>query len=157
MRGQTVYRGDLALSSATSVTGLIFRGGPGSSTTAPVGEMWSRSPVVGDQYCVGGATTGELCGWVVSKTRQNLPYPGDGPNVVLRNGTVGEKVFGQCTAGGDSGAPVFTVRGDGKVAGKGIHSGSTGNTTGSSSDPCRAYYTDIREAFYGYPGSLLLR
>ncbi|HEX8347888.1 MAG TPA: hypothetical protein VF657_24615, partial [Actinoplanes sp.] len=101
LTGQTTYRGDLAL--VQMATGRasgtrIFRGGVGSSTSAAIDSMWSRSPANGDQYCTGGRTTGEQCGWVVISVRINYT---NSNGEVLRNVTQGRKQ-GQCTMGGDS-------------------------------------------------------
>jgi hypothetical protein len=156
LTGQSTYRGDLAL--VQMATGRasgtrIFRGGVGSSTSAAIDSMWSRSPANGDQYCTGGRTTGEQCGWVVISVRINYT---NSNGEVLRNVTQGRKQ-GQCTMGGDSGGPTYTVLSNGNVVAKGIHSGTSGGGSdnwGGALDPCYERFTDIREAYYGFPGLL---
>ncbi|MBE4720550.1 hypothetical protein DAD99_21120 [Pseudarthrobacter sp. AB1] len=143
--GASDYSGDLSLirlngglQSGTN----IYVGGPGSGNALTVREMWSRSPQVGDQYCTGGAYSGELCGWVNQAARGNFTYSG---GTVARNVSWGTK-GGSCTAAGDSGGPVYTVRSDGGIAAKGIHSGGGGG--------CVEIYSDIWDAYWGYPGWL---
>lgn len=118
--------------------------------------MWSRSPALGDQYCVGGKVTGELCGWKVNKVRYNQRYGNSKSKQWVRNINRGKKK-GICTAKGDSGGPVYTVRGDGGIAAKGVHSGLGGGGSdnyGGTLDPCYEYFTDIWEAYRGLPGVL---
>jgi hypothetical protein len=113
--------------------------------------------VSGDQYCTGGSTKGEVCGW-----SQNWGAAGnwyyDGTGETARRVWHGTK-HGHCTAPGDSGGPVYTVRGDGGIAAKGIISGSSGFGgsdwyTGSLESPCENVFTDIWDAYYGLPGYL---
>ncbi|WP_444951749.1 hypothetical protein [Micromonospora ureilytica] len=151
LSGQTTYRGDVALSSVVSgkaTSPYIYRGGPGSSSGAAVGEMWSRAPVSGDKYCVGGHVTGEKCNWTVYSTGINFKHS-DGATArnVVRSFYRND---GVCTIGGDSGGPVYTVRSDGKVAAKGIHHGHSSNSVSG----CMQVFTDIWQAYYGLPGSL---
>jgi hypothetical protein len=156
LTGQSVNRGDLALiqvEPGKTAPGRVFRGGVGSSSSAAVKEMWARAAKVGDTYCTGGFRTGELCGWKVVKTRANVKYTG---NKWVRNITEGRKQ-GECTSPGDSGGPIYTVRSDGGVSAKGIHSGGGGGGAdhwGGALDPCAEYFTDIREAYDGFPGIL---
>jgi hypothetical protein len=157
--GETTYRGDVSLAQVTSgkTSGYsIYRGPAGSTSSGTVKEMWSRSPAYGDQYCTGGYRTGEMCGWSVNGYNANIKYDKDGPNVWARNMIAGVKQ-GQCNIGGDSGGPVYTVRSDGGIAAKGIHSGSGGGGSdnwGGAFDPCYEYFTDIRVAWLYFPGGL---
>ncbi|MEU7822577.1 hypothetical protein [Catellatospora sp. NPDC049133] len=105
--------------------------------------MWSVSPSIGDQYCTGGSFSGELCGWSVNGVGVNF-WVGD---KYKRNMTRGAK-SGLCTTGGDSGGPIYTVLGNGNVVAKGIHS------TGGSSGGCTETFTDIRLAYFGFPGQI---
>jgi hypothetical protein len=151
--GQTALRGDLALvrtPSSSYTMPSMYVGGVTSNTRAPVTEMWNRSPELGDQYCTGGATSGELCGWTVATTRMNILT-----DVLswewLNNVTEGVRFDGKMTLPGDSGGPVYTVQPDGTIAAKGI--------TSSGADPPLIsttfhYFTDIWEAYYGLPGVL---
>jgi streptogrisin C len=158
LTGQSTYRGDLALiqiASNKSSNGRIYRGGAGSNSSAPVKEMWSRMAATGDQYCTGGYRTGELCGWSVTRVRFDHRYSN---GEVVRNANRGSKQ-GQCNLGGDSGGPVYTVRSDGGIAAKGIHSGGGGGGSdnwGGALDPCFEIFTDIWDAYYAFPGVLRL-
>ena len=152
MSGQTTNRGDVGLirlNSGQLVGPRIFRGGANSTTTGFVREMWNRSPAAGDHYCTSGATTGEICEWIVEETRIDEYYFNEG-GAWARNVNRGDKIFGSCAAAGDSGAPVYTVRPDGGIAAKGIHSGAL-TTIG-----CDEWFTDIWDAWYGLPGSLVV-
>ncbi|MDR1806826.1 MAG: S1 family peptidase [Propionibacteriaceae bacterium] len=112
--------------------------------------MWYRSPSSGDQFCTGGARSGELCGWTVDQSNVNVTYD-DG--TVVQKITIGTKgTSGGGVIAGDSGGPVYTVRSDGKVAAKGIISGS-----GSSWGAYKVYFTDIWDAYYGLPGYLVMQ
>jgi hypothetical protein len=158
LTGSSIYRGDIsliALVSGKTVAGQIFRGNSSSTTSAAVGEMWSRSPVAGDQYCTGGSISGEICGWVVSNAGINHTYT-DGQ--VLRNAVQSSYRQGWCLQKGDSGGPVYTVRSDGKVAAKGIINGAGGGGSdfyGGALDPCIMWFTDIYQPYYGFPGTLV--
>lgn len=101
------------------------------------------STKIGDKYCTGGTTKGEICGWKVVDPKTNIKYR-DGQ--MARNITLGKK-GGTCTAPGDSGGPIYTISG-GKVVAKGIHSGG-----GKWSDgDCLEVFTDIRLAEKALPG-----
>lgn len=156
LTGQTTYRGDLALvemPSGRSSGTRIYRGGVGSSSSGAIDSMWSRAPQNGDQYCTGGRTTGEQCGWVVVNVRINHT---NSNGEVLRNVSQGRKQ-GQCTMGGDSGGPTYTVLSNGSVVAKGIHSGTSGgggDNWGGALDPCYERFTDIWDAYNGFPGFL---
>ncbi|GAA2389959.1 hypothetical protein GCM10010404_53980 [Nonomuraea africana] len=152
--GQSTYRGDLSLirlAGGKTSAPRIYVGSSTSGSSRAVAGMWSRRPDYGDQYCTGGSTAGELCGWKVNALRINVRYS-DG--TYARNMTRGYKQ-GQCTRGGDSGGPIYTVNSAGKVVAKGVHSGGGGGGSdgwGGAFDPCREYFTDIYEAYYGFPG-----
>ena len=163
MTGQSTYRGDIALiriDSGKSSAGVMYRGGPGSSQTALVKEMWSRSPQNGDYYCTGGASSGEQCNWAVESVGGNYyyHYP-SGVTEIARHVTVGRH-YGYCIIPGDSGGPVYTVRSDGNVAAKGIVSGAYDGRSFADlflgDPPCENVFTDIWDAYWGFPGVLTL-
>jgi Trypsin len=154
LTGQTVNRGDMALiqlDEYRTAQPWIYRGSRTSGTGAAVHEMWSREAAVGDQYCTGGQVTGELCGWRVTQVRYDQAlYRPDGKTFegLNRDTNAGMK-SGTCSTFGDSGGPVYTVRSDGRIAAKGINSWG-----GSGSSGCTEGFTDIWQAFYGFPGIL---
>lgn len=153
LTGSSSYRGDIsliALGSGKTAAGRIFRGDSASTTSAAVGEMWSRSPVAGGQYCTGGSISGEVCGWAVDKVGIDHTYSN---GEVLRSGVQSSYRQGWCVRHGDSGGPVYTVRSDGKVAAKGIISGD--DFYGGATDPCIMWFTDIYHPYYAFPGSLV--
>jgi hypothetical protein len=163
MTGETTYVGDVALvrlQTGTSSAATIYQGPARSTTTRAVREMWSRPPARGDQYCTGGAVSGELCGWAVTSSAA-------GNHTYTRTGELARRVWrgqkrGHCFKGGDSGGPVYTVRSDGGVAAKGICSGETGHGgsdafAGALDAPCVNIFTDIRDAYFSMPGSLAVR
>jgi hypothetical protein len=154
--GQSAYHGDaslIKLSGSKTSAARIYVGSSTSTSSRAVGAMWSRRASSGDQYCTGGATTGEMCGWKVNAIRINHKYS-DG--TVIKNAVRGIKQ-GQCTIGGDSGGPVYTVTSAGKVVAKGIHSGTGGGGSdhwGGAFDPCIEYFTDIWDPYTAFPGIL---
>jgi hypothetical protein len=146
--GQSYSTGDLALVkvySAYAMSPLMYVGGPDSYSRRDIGVVASRRPKIGDVYCSGGSTTGELCGWNVNRLRVDIKYS-DGR--VLRNAYETIKT-GTCSAGGDSGGPVYTIRGNGEVAPRGILSG--GGTNGHT---CFMYFSEIRLAEKALPGGV---
>ncbi|MGP3919276.1 trypsin-like serine protease [Nonomuraea sp. 10N515B] len=151
---QSYYAGDLGLvrlAGGNNAAPYVYTANATSNTRREVAGPWSRAPRRGDKYCTGGATTGELCGWTVSQTGVTVKYSSGG---VARNMVKGSKT-GRCTAAGDSGGPIYTVRSDGKIVAKGINSGGGGggsNNYGGTFDPCRDYFTDIRLAEKAMPG-----
>jgi hypothetical protein len=156
--GQGTYRGDLALvelSNGLHSAGKVYSGGYNSSSSRSVKEMWSRSPARGDQFCSDGRRSGEQCGWVVQQTGFDYRLS---TGEWVRPTTAANKYSGPCTIGGDSGGPVYTIRGDGGVAAKGIWSWGGGgvNGNGTSLIPCSGGFTDIYLAYYGLPGYLRL-
>ncbi|GAA0412762.1 hypothetical protein GCM10009530_76610 [Microbispora corallina] len=156
INGQSTYHGDLSLIKITgSYYGAprIYVGGKTSKTSRPVSAMWSRRADYGDQYCTGGAMAGELCGWRVNALRINFKWS-DGR--ITKNMIRGIKQ-GQCIIKGDSGGPVYTVTSAGNVVAKGIQSGKGGGGSdnwGGAFDPCIDTFTDVWEAYYGFPGFL---
>lgn len=146
--GDNQYRGDLALiaiSGSQTVAGRLYRGGISSTTSSAIAGRWYRSPQVGDQFCSGGTRSGELCGWVVQATNVVHEYS---TGEVLRSGFEATRA-GSCIIAGDSGGPAFTVQSDGRLAAKGIISGSN-----SSSSSCRAWFTDVWHAVYLWSGNV---
>ena len=147
--GQTVDRGDVALiryTSSYSSKGYIYMGPPGSNTSAKVAGMDSRWAQFFDAVCVGGITTGEWCG-AVTDTGVNIYYVTDGAWV--RHIDVAGAAGNTCPTHGDSGAPVYQKRSDGRVTAFGILSGSAPIIL-----YCEVYFTDIWDAYYGLPGVL---
>lgn len=143
--GQSVYRGDLArvnMATGQSAGTRVFVGGVNSTTSKPIASMWHRRGVAGDQYCTGGAYSGELCGWSVTQTVSDFTYD-DG--TVVRNVSVGTKAT-NCTVGGDSGGPVYTAT-TADVAAKGIHSGG-----GWDGLKCVQIYTDMWDVWDAFGG-----
>lgn len=150
LTGDNQYRGDIALISLSSPktnSPRVYRGSTTSATSSAVAEIWSRSPRAGDQFCTGGTRSGELCGWVVQETNVVHEYSN---GEILRSGFRATRA-GSCIIGGDSGGPAFTVRSDGRLAAKGVVSGSN-----SSSTNCNAWFTDIWHVVYAYGGNLAL-
>ena len=138
--GQTSLRGDVALiwlGSTRSSHAFMFRGGPTSTTGNTVKSAWGRFSQSGDTVCVGGATRGELCGWTVYGVGIHVFYFNE--SAWARNMVEVLKSGRPCTAGGDSGGPVYTFV-SGGVAAKGIHSGGAQKSVCSIS----SYFTDIQ-------------
>ncbi|MCL2316944.1 MAG: S1 family peptidase [Actinomycetia bacterium] len=160
MTGQATYRGDIAiiqLYAPLKSNNVIYRGGPTSTTLSNVVEMWSRSSNFGDQFCTGGQTTGEICGWVVDQVAVNLDYYNADTGAfegTIRHAVSGSRAGNVGTKGGDSGGSVFTVRSDGQIAAKGVISGSGAIKLGGLTPSTTVYFTDIWDAYYGFLGYL---
>jgi hypothetical protein len=154
LSGQSYYAGDLSLIKlelGNSSSPGIYTGGPRSDTNRPVAAVASRAPRYKDKYCTGGAKVGVICNWNVVQVGVTVEYSG---GTIARNVVRGSKT-GACTQKGDSGGPVYTVRNDGRVVAKGIHSGGGGGGSdhwGGALDPCREFFTDIRLAEKALPG-----
>jgi hypothetical protein len=150
--GQSALAGDLALVrlySYRDASPRIYRGGPTSSSWDWVTAIWSRSPVLNDQFYVSGQTSGDLGIYSVWATHVDVYY--FNLSAWARNMTEGYASFAACPQGGDSGGAVFTNRSDGSVAAKGIHSGSFSDVVS-----CYEWFTDIRLADTYLPGGLLI-
>lgn len=146
--GQSYYSGDVStikMSSGKASSHRVYRGGPTSSQSRAVTDKWRNRSGNGDRYCVSGQKTGEMCGWKVISTHVTVRFG----SKVLRNATEGHR-DGACTRGGDSGAPIYTIRSDGGVAAKGVLSGGSTNTSGS----CWDYFTDTSLAEKALAGVL---
>lgn len=146
--GQSYYSGDVStikMSSGKASSHRVYRGGPNSGQSRAVTDKWRNRSGNGDRYCVSGQKTGEMCGWKVISTHVTVRLSGK----LLRNATEGHR-DGACTRGGDSGAPIYTIRSDGGVAAKGVLSGGSSNTSGS----CWDYFTDTSLAEKAFAGVL---
>jgi streptogrisin C len=115
--------------------------------------MWSRRAQSGDQYCTGGSFSGEICGWTVDAAGVDRYVSGKWKRSIV----VSSSRQGWCIRSGESGGAVYTVNSNGSVAAKGIHSSSSGGGSdfyGGALDPCEEQFTDIWDAYYGFPGTL---
>lgn len=147
--GQSYYSGDLAIikmEAGKASTTLIYRGGPNSNSYGTVTDKWGPSGP-GDRHCVGGRVTGEMCGFKVVASNITVKY-NDGTTLKAANKSLRN---GKCTSRGDSGGPVYTIRSNGSIAAKGIHSGS------SRSGSCREYFTDTYLAEKALAGVLRVK
>jgi hypothetical protein len=146
---ESVYRGDVALIRYPSYASgaVVYDGAIHTSTNSPVGDMHSTWSSIGQHVCVNGAYSGEHCG-VVGNVGANVWYNNDGPNVWARHVVVVDP-DASCPIAGDSGAPVYKRRSDGKLTAYGVQSG-----TSTFLFACQFIYTDIRDVYYGVPGSL---
>jgi hypothetical protein len=77
------------------------------------------------------------------------------PAATAMNMVIGAK-RGQCTLQGDSGAPVYTVWGDGRLCVKGVNSVRNKRTSGGLLAPCEEVFTDIWDAWLAFPRSIKL-
>ncbi|RZB13648.1 hypothetical protein StrepF001_42950 [Streptomyces sp. F001] len=169
--GKSYYLGDLVtgevIDNKYSVSARVYKGGPHGSQTRRVQDRWTTRSKVGEQFCYGGSTTGEVCGWKVTSGKQTIEY-GDG--TIVKNVTRAKKSSGTCAVGGDSGGPVYTVLSNGHIYAKGVISGSLCNGWGIGSDAdddgwnddrdcsdatdwdCELVFTDIKLAEDALPG-----
>ena len=148
---QITYRGDVALvryNSSLTSAGRIYSGSQTSNSSKAVAGMSTRRARSGDPICNNGFITGPWCGAVLA-TGSNIFYAADGPNVWARNVVEGYAGGNTCPTHGDSGSPIYQNRSDGKVTAYGILSGSLPLVIS-----CHIFFTDIRDAFDGLPGSI---
>ncbi len=156
--GYSDYHGDVAaiqLVPAQNATGYVHNG-PALPTNSiarlPVKNRLNRWLVAGDQFCSGGAYTGELCGWQVTLTNVTHRYS---TGQTLRNGFIAKKFAGSCNRHGDSGGPLYARNSTSITLAVGIHSGGTAITFGSSSTPCTSYGTEMMHVWLQVPGDII--
>jgi hypothetical protein len=157
MTNQSVQYGDMALVQVTTgklVSAHVYSNlGENTNSTRQVKEMWFTPVAAGDQFCTDGRITGERCGWTVMYDH----YDQQLANGEWSRHTNEAVKQGYCTKPGDSGGPVYTIRSDGGVAAKGIHTwggGGGGDYYGGPFDPCYEGFTDILDPYFGFPGVL---
>jgi hypothetical protein len=169
LSGQTGYYGDLALigvlgNPPRNHTASIFVGPANSTQKRPVAGRWSRRAVNADNYCAGGATTGQTCNWKVVRT----DFTQSIWNKTLKVWELKKKVHqggknsGECVKKGDSGGPIYTIfktaAGNGYVTAKGITASTDISTpTGSLLRPCSATFTDIQDVAKAFGGDIKKR
>lgn len=96
-------------------------GDPGSDTGVGVGD--ASGTLIGDRLCTSGSLTGTVCDVLVSSVSQlryDPPENGVGFMPAMINAI---HATDAAVGNGDSGGPVFAIRGDGKVSARGIISG----------------------------------
>ncbi|MBB4942786.1 hypothetical protein FHR32_007186 [Streptosporangium album] len=154
--GQTQTRGDAAIVEyfdSYKPTASIFVGGVTSGEKRPVRRSWTRRSVPGDLFCIGGRTTGQSCNWKVEEVNKPIPQGIDGGGFAgtLANGVRATR-RGDCSEGGDSGGPIFTIESDGYVVAKGILSGGA-DVLGF----CKLNFTDIHDVRKAFGGDVMKR
>jgi hypothetical protein len=151
--GEHTFKGDVALirlDGGRESRARMYVGGPDSDTYKLVTAIWSRGPDIGDQYWMGGKTSGDVGIFEVNDLHVDVYYV----NLysTARNMTEGYKPnYDGCSNPGDSGGSVYTYRNDGSVAAKGTHSGAA-----SIVFSCFEYFTDIRLSDTALPGTVKL-
>ncbi|MEV0805340.1 S1 family peptidase [Micromonospora sp. NPDC050200] len=149
VNGKAYYSGDASTIKLTQTSyGRVYKGSSTSTSSRAVTGRMGRRSSVGDTYCVSGQVTGEMCGFHVHSTYVTVRYT-DG--ATLRNAMEGYR-YGNCTRGGDSGAPIYNIKSDGTVTARGILSGGSTNTSGH----CYDYFTDTYLAELALPGIIKL-
>lgn len=148
--GQNWYAGDIALIELPPYNShqAIMYWGDTDYVTRNIKEMWSRSSSPGDLYCTNGGSTRENCRWQVNAVHITHVYTEGGVTRWKRNVIEGGKFPPGCTLKGDSGGAVYTVRSDGGIASKGIHSGLVTMSSGY----CVEHFTDIWTIYYAFGG-----
>jgi hypothetical protein len=150
--GQTTYRGDVAMIRypAQNSNYYVYDGAIHTSTSHKVVGMNVGYLMATDRLYVNGAFGGQRKG-IVQATGQNVLYNVAGPNVWARNvAEIQPEAPGNCPIPGDSGGPAYTRNADGTLVAMGIHSGRSDFRGGG----CVGWLTDIRDAWYGLPGTL---
>lgn len=156
LTGQSTYRGDMALiqvNSDKSSSPFIYRGGYDGTSSGRVTGMMSARSKSGDKYCTGGSYSGEICGWTVDAAGVDRKIS----DKWKRNIVVSKNRQGWCTRPGDSGGSVYIVNSSGTIQAKGINNSGGGGGSdyyGGALDPCHQQFTDIWDAYYGFPGTI---
>lgn len=113
-------------SASPATIGKVF-GGPWDAGTGHNRYQFhvggAAPPSVGDTVCVSGANSGEHCNREITDTGVTLNCYGYTCTGFIYRGS------GVTTVGGDSGAPVYVMRADGRVGARGIHSGGLNTVT----------------------------
>jgi hypothetical protein len=149
--GQSTYRGDVALirlKSGVTSNPIIYRGGPTSSNASWVGSKLGRRSYTGENFFVGGARTGETGPYHINFVQMNWWYSENGPNVWVRNVTIGYILFSTnpVVDHGDSGGSVFRLDTSGNVIALGTLSGRAGDSS--------AVFTELYDSWLALPGDL---
>ncbi|MFZ2503430.1 MAG: hypothetical protein WAW88_12230 [Nocardioides sp.] len=113
-------------SASPATIGKVF-GGPWDAGTGHNRYQFhvggAAPPSVGDTVCVSGANSGEHCNREIVDTGVTLNCYGHTCTGFIYRGP------GVTTVGGDSGAPVYVMRSDGRIGARGIHSGGLNTVT----------------------------
>lgn len=157
--GQNYHVGDaslIAMYGANTSAGRIYTGGKTSSTSRAVGS--SGPAQKNKKYCTGGRNKGVLCNWKITQVRANVKINDHGTTVWGRNLFRGTK-RGWCIYGGDSGGPVYTTRGDGKIVAKGTITSAKGGGSDHfagalDGDPCVSWFSEVQLAEKSFPGAI---
>ena len=150
MTGETEYRGDIALiriANGSSAVGRIYRGGPGSGSSALVANRLTRRSDVGDKFCVSGYRTGETCNYTVQGNQQNVRVG----NETVRNVVKSYLRGGACPNDGDSGGAIYLVNSDGRLTVRGVMNGFVYDFLGA----CGPWFTDVYDAYRSMPGDII--
>lgn len=113
-------------SASPGTVGKVFGGAWNAGTTASRYQLHvggSAAPSVGDTVCISGANSGEHCGRTITDTGVTYDCSGRVCTGFIYSGS------GVTSVGGDSGAPVYAMRSDGRVSARGIHSGGLNQVT----------------------------
>jgi hypothetical protein len=153
--GQSTYRGDVALIRYATKNSdyWVFDGLVNTSTHHKVMAMHGGYLMQNDRLTTNGSYGGPFRG-IVTTTGITVWYDAAGPNVYARNVVKIMPDGGPtaCPIPGDSGGPAYSVNADLTLTAMGVYSGRTDFPGGS----CVWYITDIRVAYYGLPGTLLV-
>lgn len=146
------FSGDLALIKIRAggyTRAVIYK--DDSTIYKVIGDAEDYRPRRGDRVCVSGAKTNkEFCGFKVTETSADVPYPG---NRLVRGAAVarrGNVAQAECPVKGDSGGPVYTVVSGTTVWARGILSGR-----GYKNGTCEIVFTPIAEARWVSGGNVV--
>lgn len=158
--------GQVLVDSGRSVKARVWVGGPTSTSSVYVTSAFTTVPNVGQQFCVSGATRGEVCGFKVTnpyswyhprlKNERDVWYTGPETIGWVTTGTK----KGVCPIGGDSGAPVYyrAMSNPNAVKAMGILSSISTkdmSATPPADNPCSVFFTPVSTALSQMRGKVL--
>lgn len=140
------YHGDVAevnvSSQGNATTKSIWVGGWNTTTTDPV--IGRSAPSSGQALCLGGATSGQICGLQIVATNTDFTY---GSGATVRNIDIAQG--SNCSTGGDSGGSIYYSNISDEITAVGIVSGHYTQAT-----YCYQILTGTEEAFQAWGGTL---
>lgn len=139
------YHGDLSITNVTGqgreVGDMIW-----ISTTSKREVQQRHAPTINQGVCRSGTSTGQLCGyrvWAINATVS-------GGGWLWRKIDLAEASVSSCASGGDSGGPVYTYLGNGKIDAVGVIAGNASYGNGT----CDLLLTGAEEAVQAWGGDL---
>ncbi|KAI8805907.1 hypothetical protein BJ742DRAFT_855554 [Cladochytrium replicatum] len=127
----------MLIRASISVNGAVWDGPASGGEFLRGVQAFHTVLAQGMQYCQSGTTSGTICGIVVDRANVAVCYKeGAVPSFCMENMASGQRPDrATVICGGDSGGPLFSLDGNGKIYGLGLNSGMPSN----GDNPCNNY------------------